>query len=459
MHYMRYMETKFHYSLFFTPTLALQSNLQVTIDETSVEWLIEGVSKVYIPVNRPKLALAGLLLTFVFSLLLHPTKVSAAGPSVIIAGYESDNIVQFDLTTGKWKEIARLPAGSQPRGVTVSATGEIYVGLHGGKKNLVKLELGNKSTHVSDITGPIGRFGPGILAAGKGKIWAAGDTDRVIYQINPSTGEVTGPPQYQNCCNLVGLVADGDVLYTAEYFQRSILRYDLSKEPVTSSRFITKDPHLNRPVGLVIGHNGNLFVANGLEPTVIEFNIKTGEYIRTFANLGLGGKEGIHGLVYVPETKHYYIASGSSLYETDLEGNLTASYNSPALKKAYGIALIPAGMQLATIKTKKTNPTAVANTTSKPVAPAALAAPGESAASESTHAQVTLLKLNPQTPGRLSISGAPGKRYRVMATTDFTTWDAIAEIDNPTGDVEFHDSEVNRFEMRFYRLEEVNPDR
>ncbi len=410
--------------------------------------------KVFYSHLRQSLASAGWILSLLT--LLWVLSASAAGPSVLIAGYDSDNVVQFDLTTGKWKEIARLPQGSQPRGITVNEHGEIFVGLHGGKKNLVRLEPGKNSTRMTDVTGPIGRFGPGILAAGQNKIWAAGDTDRVIYQIDPASGEVVAPPQYRNCCNLVGLATSGNTLYAAEYFQRSILRYDLTTNTAEGVRFINKSPNLNRPVGLVIGHNGNLFVANGLEPTIVEFNLKTGDYVRTFVNLGMGGKEGIHGILYVPDTKHYYIASGSSLYEADLEGNLTASYNSPALKKAYGIALVPAGVNVVAKPRKSPAPvTNTVTTASLTPAPPAIA----DAAVEIPHQQVTLLKLVPTTPGRLSIAGAPGKRYRVMATTDFLTWDAIADVDNPTGEIDFTDTEANRFDKRFYRLEEINPDK
>lgn len=380
------------------------------------------------------------ILVIAVALFCLTASALAAGPSVVIAGYDSDNVVQFDLTTGRWTEIAQLPKGSQPRGITVGESGEIFVGLHGGKKNLVKLVPGKDSTQMTDVTESIGRFGPGILVAGQGKIWAAGDTDRVLYRIDPTSGQVEAPEKYRNRYNLVGLAASGDVLYAAEYFQRSIMRYDLHSEKSTGKRFINQSPHLNRPVGLTIGHNGNLFVANGLEPTIVEFDSKTGEYISTFVNLGMGGKEGIHGIIYVPETKHYYIATGSTLYETDQAGNVTASYNSPALKKAYGIALIPAQKNL--------------QASARPAPTTAHSSPAP-AATALAHQPVTLLKLSPMTPGRLNITGSTGKRYRVMATTDFLTWDAIGEINTTNPNAEFIDPEADRFDRRFYRLEVI----
>jgi len=245
------------------------------------------------------------LLAIAFFLLLGFSTVRATGSLVLVAGNESDNVVQFDLTTGQWSEIARLPKGAHPRGITIGNSGEIFLGLSGGKKNIVRLTSTNGSMQMKDVTVSIGRYGPGLIVFGNGRIWAAGDTDRVILNINPETGEVLSPSQYKNSFNLVGLAANGNELYAAQYFQRSILRYDLRSENIDAVLLINKDPHLNRPIGMTIGHNGNLYVANGLEPTVVEFDIKTGTYIRTLVDLGAAGKEGINGIVYASDVQRY----------------------------------------------------------------------------------------------------------------------------------------------------------
>ena len=356
--------------------------------------------------------------------------------ALLVAGNGSDNVVQFDLATGQWTELARLPEGTRPRGIAVGNNGEIFLGLDGGKKNLAQLVPGDGSAQLKDVTAPIGRFGPGMIVFSNGRIWAAGDTERVIHLIDPATGEVSTPPQFRNLANLVGLAADGKTLYAAEYFQRSILRYDLGTEAKPAVRLVDRDPHLNRPVALAIGHNGNLYVGNGLEPTVVEFNLKSGEFIRTLVNLGAGGKDGIYGIVYVPATRRYYIASGSNLYEVDIDGNLLATYNSPALKKAYGIALLRPGSNGA-----RTQSLAASNLT-HPTPPADLNSP--------KFVPITTLKA---VPGKLLIAGVPGERYRVMATTDFTTWEPIATLENTSGTLEFVDPQMAAMDRRFYRIE------
>ena len=348
---------------------------------------------------------------------------TAFGSKVLVAGRDSDNVVQFDLSTGKWSEVARLPEKSHPRGITIGDRGEIYLGLEGAGKNIVTLTSSNGVPVTRDVTHSIGRFGPGIIAFGKGEIWAAGDTARTIYRVDPETGQVSRPSRYKSHFNLVGLAADGETLYAAEYFQRSIMRYDLSAGDTNAITLIAHDPHLNRPIGMTIGHNGNLYVANALEPTVVEFDIKTGAYVRTLVDLGTVGAHGINGIVYAPEVRRYYLASGSDIYEVDLDGKVLASYNSPALKNAYGIALLPDDQ----------------------------AHSGGSEAFVSSAIPIASVKMTAL--GRLHVSGKAGEHYQVLATTDFINWQPIAVLDNSTGDTDFVDPDAGKFDKRFYRLE------
>jgi len=367
---------------------------------------------------------------------LFATEANAAdGPMLLVAGYHSDNVVQFDLTTGKWSEIARLPKDSLPRGIAVSDSGEIFLSLQGGKQNISKLVPSGGELTLRNLSPSFGRYGPGIITYAKNRIWAAGDTERVVFEINPVDGAVSAPPQFRNCCNIVGIAVHGNTLYSAEYFQSSVARLQLAKNQVEWKRFVVKDEHLSQPMGMAIGHNGNLYVANGKLPTVVEFNIETGQFVRTLIDIGAGGKEGIHSVVYSPDTKHYYLASGSNLYEVDTAGKLLATYNSPALQMAYGIALAPFPSGAATAKISS-------STTASPGGPVALVS-----------RPITTLRA---VGGHLEVNGAPGEHYRVLATTDFQTWANIGTIDNPVGAAEFVDPDAEKFSMRFYKLELIS---
>jgi RNA polymerase sigma factor (sigma-70 family) len=354
-----------------------------------------------------------------------PSKTPAP-ESLLVVGNQSDNVVQFDIATGRWSELARLPKGSGPRGIAVSDAGKLYLSLERGSKNLVELVPGESAPQLKDVSRPIGRYGPGILVYSKGQIWTAGDTERLIYRVDPTTGEVTTPPQFQSPFNIVGFTMDGDTLYAGEYFQRGIARYEMGTETKPTVRLVTNDVHLDKPVGLTIGHNGNLYVASRLEPAVVEFDLQTGAYVRTLVDLGVGSKEGVYGLVYAPATRRYYISAGSNIYEVDPDGKLLATYNSPALKSANAIALLPSGVHLA------------------------LTQPAASAPALAASHAITLLKA---VPGKLIITGERRERCRVLATTDFLTWEPIASLRNTNGTVEYIDPDAHKFDRRFYRLE------
>jgi hypothetical protein len=317
--------------------------------------------------------------------------------------------------------------------VAVSSSGEVFLGLHGGGKNIVRLERGVEGAEVRPVTEAMGRFGPGFMLPGEGRLWVAGDTARVIHQVDPGSGAITTPPQVKTKANLVGLASQGTSLFVAEYFQRSILRYDTTASPMTGERFIDKSEHLDRPIAMTIGHNGNLYIANGLRPTVVEYEVKTGAFVRVLADLGAAGQPGIHAVLYAPAVRRYYVAAGSDVHEISPEGTLVASYNSPAVKKAYGMAFVPAG--LFPMPADAPPPAdAVASATSSAV----LARP------------VVTLRA---TPGRLQIAGAIGERYRVMATSDFVTWTQIAVLKNTKGNIDYVDPQAAGMQRRFYRLE------
>lgn len=353
---------------------------------------------------------------FILLFTLSQTARAVSASSILVAGYGSDNVVQFDPGTGRWSEIARLPQGAHPRGIAVGHGDEIYLGLMGLHKNVVRLTL-NGSPQIKDVTGSIGRYGPGIIAFENGKLWAAGDTTRKICQIDPQTGAVSSPPQYEGHYNIVGLAADGGTLYAAEYFHRGILRYNPTTRGPDVDCLVSESPYLSRPVGMTIGRDGNLYVANALKPTVIEFDARTGSFIRTFINLGAAGIDGIKGIVYAPDEQRYYLASGSDVFEADTNGNIVATYSSPALKDAYGITIL------------QTSSPDAANPNNNPL---------------------TMLRVSSN--GRLEITGRAGERYEVMATTDFIHWQPIAVLKNSTGLVEFVDPDAGKHENRFYRL-------
>lgn len=262
---------------------------------------------------------------------------------LLVAGHGSDNIVRFDLSTGQATVVAKLATGSAPWSLAVKPTGEMYVGLRGQKKNIVRLvpgATGEEPLVPVDLTGQIGRFGPGLMGFDRrGLLNVAGDTERAVLRFDAQTGQLVESLKLREA-NVVGLTIAGDIGYAAEYFQKSILRINLAGDPPQAEPFVERSEHLDRAHGMAIGHNGNLFVSNLQSSLIQEFN-PSGQFVRTFLNVHTIGGSEVKGLIFEPRLDHYLLTSGDCVYEVSTEGALLARHQSPALTGAIGIAIIP----------------------------------------------------------------------------------------------------------------------
>lgn len=186
---------------------------------------------------------------------------------LLVVGNHSDNVVRFDLSTGQSSVIAKLDTGAHPRSIAVNRTGEIFVGLSGGKKNIVRLVPGSAGEAdgpllAMDLTPAIGRYGPGLMAFDRlGLLNVAGDTSRAIHRYNVISGELVESIPMRGA-NVGGLTVAGDVAYAAEYFQKTIVRVGLTENTPGRQKLIDKSHQVDRPHGMTIGHNGNLFVSS-----------------------------------------------------------------------------------------------------------------------------------------------------------------------------------------------------
>lgn len=269
---------------------------------------------------------------------------ATAGLQLLVAGRESDNIVRFDLSTGQATVVAKLAAGSGPWSIAVSPAGEIFVGLRGNKRNIVRLVPGptrdpNGPLVAVDLTSNIGRFGPGLMAFDRrGILNVAGGTNRAVLRYDVKTGKLVEAARLR-AANLVGLMLTGDSVYAAEFFQKTILRFDLTKDPISGEKFIYKSDHLDRAHGMTIGHNGNLFVSNLQNSRVQEFSGETGEFIKTFLDAHTIGGGSVKDLHFEPRLDHYLLTSGNAVYQVSTDGALLAKHESDALSGAVGIAV------------------------------------------------------------------------------------------------------------------------
>src|SRR5437879_4977998 len=68
---------------------------------------------------------------------------------------------------------------------------------------------------------------------------------------------------------------------------------------------------MNDPIDPVIAMNGNLFVSNYVNNSVMEYNGTTGAFLRTFVPSGSGGLNGPHGLVFGPNGNLFVSSQGN----------------------------------------------------------------------------------------------------------------------------------------------------
>jgi sugar lactone lactonase YvrE len=274
-----------------------------------------------------------------------PSPPSWPDAQLLVVGNNSDNIVRFDLSTGKATVVAKLATGSRPWSIAVSSEGNIYVGLHGNKKNIVRLVPSQRGPSdaplvAEDLTGTIGRFGPGLMAFDKrGTLNVAGDTIRAVLRYDVTTGELIESMRMR-AANLVGLTLAGESVYVAEYFQKTILRWDLAADPAAGKKFIYKSSHLDRAHGMTVGHNGNLFVSNLLNSLIQEFDKETGKFVRTFLDVHTIGGRTVKDLHFEPRMDRYFLTSGDAVYVFSTDGALVAKHESIALAGAVAVATV-----------------------------------------------------------------------------------------------------------------------
>lgn len=260
---------------------------------------------------------------------------------VLVTGFQSGNVVRFDLSTGAAEEVVVLEpegapgTGDRPRGVAVDRDNRIYVALRGGTQNVKRFSWGG--AYIDDFTESIGGTGPGQIGFSRsGDLIVGGDVsgNHSVYRYDGTTGGLIDSFRLDGFQNVVGLLVDGDFVYSGSYYNGAIARYDLSVTPVAGIAFIAANALTERVLGMTIGHTGNLLIASTANGAVQEFDIVTGEFIRTFLPFGVVD---IHYDAY--GERYYVTGSGNSATELDQDGNVTRVFQSSDLQGAYSVTV------------------------------------------------------------------------------------------------------------------------
>lgn len=139
------------------------------------------------------------------------TKVMALSPDetrLWASNWVSNDVAEFDLGTGEM--VRRLPTVATPRGLATDAEGKrLYVaGYDSGEIQVIDLETGEGEV-IYTSGGAMRHL---VRDPAGGHIYASDMARDVVFQIDPSTDEVTEFAATERLPNTIDLTPDGDVL-------------------------------------------------------------------------------------------------------------------------------------------------------------------------------------------------------------------------------------------------------
>lgn len=212
---------------------------------------------------------------------------ATAAPHILVNSAGSDNLVAFNFASGAATVIGLYPGDWNPRNLAVDAAGVIYSSLNQGTQNIVKMvpQPGGMLAPVS-FTADIGGFGPGQIQFHDGKLYAAGDASRRVFEYDGATGALLGSFSSSTSFNIRALAINtAGQLYYSEIFQDRVRRFDLTTTPPTGGTLFEDAARLDESQGMAIGPTGNLVLTNRANSLLQEYDAVTGAFIRTLADV------------------------------------------------------------------------------------------------------------------------------------------------------------------------------
>lgn len=291
--------------------------------------------------NSSSISLAVSLALFLTVVIEMP---SAYG-QVLVAGWNSHNLVYFDLQSGDSFIYAELPEGSSPKTVAIGPDGNLYVPLRYHTQNIVKLipKTEGEGFDLVDFTSAIGRFGPASMVFDSdGHLLVAAGTERRVFRYNVSNGQLIESFTRPESGNVNGLAISGETLYVGEIFAGIIHSFNLSAAASEATVVVNDPERFARPEGICVGHNGNLFVSNTEGPYILEYEPSppNGLFVGNFIDLRTLGLDNSTNIQYSKQSNRYYVPSDNSLYEFDTDGNHLRTLTSSFLDGGRGIAFV-----------------------------------------------------------------------------------------------------------------------
>jgi glucose/arabinose dehydrogenase len=250
-----------------------------------------------------------------------------------------------------------------PWGITLGPDGNVYVAGNGGAVRRYNGTTGAYlNTFVSQGSGGLAFSNVAGLAFGPdGNLYVtSGETNQVL-EYSGSTGAFV---QAFVAAGSGGLInpreltfgPDGNLYLTmwdSNSGAKGVMRYQgpqggspgapLPGSGQTGANFIAPStPGLLRPLDVVFGPDGNLYVGDGQAFGILRFNGTTGAFIDTFVPAGRGGLTSPRGMVFDADDRLDVSDGGHGLHRYDAQGNFIGDL----LVDAVSPSLSPTGMTL-----------------------------------------------------------------------------------------------------------------
>jgi hypothetical protein len=225
----------------------------------------------------------------------------------------------------------------------VDSENAIYVALRGGDQNIKKFAW--DGAYLGDFTESQGGYGPGQIGfdANSDLISAGFDATGhpLNYRYDGVSGEILDTFIHPSVSyGSPGMHVSGYTVFSATLATDTVIKYDLQQSPVAGAILIQAPDILDRPLGMTIGHNGSLFVANVDGPRIEEFDAVTGVSLGTFVDMSVYGATRTYDIVFVAGVDRYLVSTGQdAVFEFSTIGELDRVFTSDLLDEAYSMTV------------------------------------------------------------------------------------------------------------------------
>ena len=247
---------------------------------------------------------------------------------LLLAGFESNNIVSYDIETNVARDVIIFTELMSPRGIGQSSSGDLYVATRQGNKNVIRIGLPDARLEISDFTEPIGRYGPAQSYVDDGdQIYVAGDTTHEVRVYLP---DGTLGRSYQGKSiggNVCGFAVSGQELFTTHLFRGAVGKHTLGVD-LPPMRFQMDPEVMKNAYGVLMDADGKLLVGGSRgNGQVLELDAGTGEVLGVFVDLEEHGLGGVNSMAHFKERGSYFVATASGLIELDDTGRFVGRHD------------------------------------------------------------------------------------------------------------------------------------